>query len=142
MAVAVGADPTANDADGVRITPGQPALMRIAEGARLAAILAEAEVETVTDTLSSISEGNETFPPIAGRWFNLTLRGSFVATAVIKRKFPGSEVWDTVSRDAAGTDAVYTAKASLSLFEPKAGTLYRVDCTARTSGSIEVEWNQ
>jgi len=103
---------------------------------------AESGVATVTDTLSSVAAGAETFPPIAGRWFNLTLRGTFAATAVVKRQFPGSEDWDVVSRDSAGTQATYTAPISLSLFEPKAGTIYRVDCTARTSGSIEVEWNQ
>ena len=103
---------------------------------------AASDVATVTDTLSSVAAGAETFPPIAGRWFNLTLRGTFAATAVVKRQFPGSEDWDVVSRDSAGTQASYTAPISLSLFEPKAGTIYRVDCTARTSGSIEVEWNQ
>lgn len=40
VAVAVGVDPTASAADGLRVVPGRPELVRIPEGHRLAAILA------------------------------------------------------------------------------------------------------
>lgn len=40
VAVAVGANPTASAADGLRVTPGRPELVRIPEGQRLAAIAA------------------------------------------------------------------------------------------------------
>jgi hypothetical protein len=41
VAVAVGANPTATAADGLRVTPGRPELVRVPEGQRLAAIAAD-----------------------------------------------------------------------------------------------------
>lgn len=60
------------------------------------------------------------------------------ATIAIERSFDGGATWLLANIGGGGTAAVYTFTTPLSLAfgEPEAGVLYRVNCTAYTSGDI------
>lgn len=74
--------------------------------------------------------------------FNVTLAGPFTATAVIQRSIDNGATWLSASVDGLGTPASFTAPATVVVNEPEAGVLYRVACTAFTSGSIAVTFSQ
>ncbi len=78
---------------------------------------------------------------VAGR-FNITLGGFGNATVKIERSFDGGSTWHVASRDAAGAEATYTANASLVADEPETGVLYRLNCTALSSGPIAYRISQ
>ena len=69
-------------------------------------------------------------------YFNITLYGTFTATVVVQRSFDAGSTWHTVSQDATGADASYTAPMSLVALEPEHGTMYRLNCTAYSSGTV------
>ncbi len=72
---------------------------------------------------------------LVGR-FNLALTGTFVATVKLQRSFDGGAVWQVVSRDVTGQEAAWSAPVSLAGEEPERGVLYRLACSAYTSGSV------
>jgi hypothetical protein len=72
---------------------------------------------------------------VAGR-FNINLTGFGSATVKVERSFDNGSSWHIASRDAAGTEAAYTANASLVADEPERGVLYRLNCTNFSSGPI------
>lgn len=74
--------------------------------------------------------------------FNLMLSGAFVATVQLERSFDGGLTWQVVSRDAQGAPAGYTAACNLSGDEPEPSVLYRVNCTAFTSGPVGYRLSQ
>lgn len=67
--------------------------------------------------------------------FNVTLRVPGTQTFQLQRSFDGGTNWDTVSKDADGNAASYTVSCSFTLFEPEEGVLWRVNCSAYTSGT-------
>lgn len=80
--------------------------------------------------------------PSASKLFNISLWGTFVATVKVQRSFDDGSTWVDCSRDSAGTTASYTAPASLLVEEPEAGVLYRLNCSAYTSGTINYRISQ
>lgn len=78
---------------------------------------------------------------VTGR-FNINLSGFGTATVKVQRSFDSGSTWHVASRDAAGNEAAYTANASLVADEPEAGVLYRLNCTAHSSGTIAYRISQ
>lgn len=67
--------------------------------------------------------------------FNLSLWGTFVASVQLERSFDAGATWLPLTQ--AGAAAYrYTAPASETVTEPEAKTLYRLNCTAYTSGTV------
>lgn len=73
--------------------------------------------------------------------FNVSVRGTFVGTVQLERSFDGTN-WFVASRDSAGTAAAWTAPMSVVVEEPEAGVIYRLNCTAYTSGTITYRMSQ
>lgn len=78
--------------------------------------------------------------------FNVTIGGSggpngnWTASVQLERSFDGGTTWYVRSVDGTGTQAVYgttpNKDVSITVGEPERGVLYRLDCTAYTSGTI------
>jgi hypothetical protein len=74
--------------------------------------------------------------------FNASIQGTFVGTVVIQRSYDNGSTWETVSKDASGSDASFTAPCSIVVEESEAGVQYRWNCTAYTSGTINTRISQ
>lgn len=74
--------------------------------------------------------------------FNIALSGTFVGTVAVERSFDGGVTYIPVARDTSGTAASFTAPTSLSISEPEKGVLYRLNCTAYTSGTVNYRLSQ
>jgi hypothetical protein len=74
-------------------------------------------------------------PNTGGQRLNVSVWGTFSATAQIERSFDGGTTWLPVSRDVVGTVAVFTASFTTQVVETESGVLYRLNCTAYTSGT-------
>lgn len=79
--------------------------------------------------------GQSTSAPVKG-YYNFAIYGTFVGTARLERSFDAGSNWVPVSLDALGDPASYTVPVSVTGFECENGVLYRVNCTAYTSGTI------
>ena len=99
---------------------------------------------SVTGTFGETGQ-SPSFRPVLRRLgegqFNVSLSGTFVATVALERSFDGTN-WFTCSRDSAGTAASWTAPMSVVVEEPEAGVLYRLNCTAFTSGTVTYRMSQ
>jgi hypothetical protein len=73
--------------------------------------------------------------------FNVGLTGTWVGTVKLQRSYDGTN-WETLSKDANGSEASYTANCSMVVEEPEAGVQYRWNCTAFTSGTIATRISQ
>ncbi len=80
--------------------------------------------------------------PGAPRRFNLSLWGSFSGTVQVERSFDRGTSWLVCARDGAGAPAANSAPVSLILEEVEAGVLYRLNCTALSSGAISYRLSQ
>lgn len=67
--------------------------------------------------------------------FNFSLYGTFVATVSLERSFDGGTTWLNCTRSD-GSAGTFTAPVSLVCLEPEAGVLYRLNCSAYTSGTV------
>jgi hypothetical protein len=76
-----------------------------------------------------------------GRYFNLSLWGTFSAVVSLERSFDGGTTWLNCTR-ADGTANSFSAAASLVCEEPEAGVLYRLNCTTYTSGTVSWRLSQ
>jgi len=95
----------------------------------------------VTGTFTATGQSATFAPIVATRdtncgQVNISASGTFVATVQIERSFDNGVNWFVCSEDSAGTTAAYTAPFSVTAQESEAGTLYRLNCTAFTSGTI------
>lgn len=82
-----------------------------------------------------------TFSPMPGRDFNVSLWGTFSGTVQLERSLDGAANWLPIT--AAGTQLYqWTAPASETASEAEAGVLYRLNCTAYTSGTINYRLSQ
>lgn len=88
------------------------------------------------------SAGTSGMPPIFYGPFNAVLWGTFVGSAQLECSFDGGTTWIVVSNDTAGDGAIYTAPCKLSPYEPEKGVLYRWNCTAFTSGTVNYRLSQ
>lgn len=100
--------------------------------------------QTVSGSFTGTGQ-SDTFYPTPGApfafvrgsgYFNVTVYGTFTATVAVQRSFDAGATWHTVSQDATGADAAYTAPMSLVALEPEHGVVYRLNCTAYSSGTI------
>lgn len=90
---------------------------------------------TFTATGQSASFQPDGIDDRAGIQFNVSLWGTFVGTVQLERSFDNGTTWLPIT--SAGAAAFkYTAPASESVSEPEADTLYRLNCTAYTSGTV------
>ena len=79
-------------------------------------------VDTVSDPVAhSTSEGD----------VSVSISGTFVATLVPQRSLDGGQTW-------ADDDTSYTAPAEINII-PTEGALYRVYCSAYTSGTAVIK---
>lgn len=70
-----------------------------------------------------------------GGAFNVTLSGTFVATVKLQRSFDNGTNWHDLT--AVGTAiAAFTTAVSEVWVEPEAGVIFRLNCTAYTSGTV------
>lgn len=81
-------------------------------------------------------------PPAFFRDFNFALWGTFSATIQLEKSFDGGSTWLVCCEDTYGTAAAYTAPVNLSGYEPEYGVLYRWNCTAYTSGTVNYRISQ
>lgn len=72
--------------------------------------------------------------------FNMELRGTFVGTVALERSLDGGSNW--VGLTALGTAFSFTGPCSEIFEEPEVGALYRLNCTAYTSGTINFRLSQ
>lgn len=100
--------------------------------------------QVVSGTFTATGQ-SASFTPIPGSnkaqqhgagYFNMSLWGTFTATVKLQRSFDAGTTWLTVSQDATGADASYTAALSVVAIEPETGVLYRLNCTAYSSGTV------
>lgn len=83
-----------------------------------------------------------TVPPVFKDIFNVALWGTFVATIQLEKSFDGGATWSVVSRDSTGTAAAYTAPMTAGVYEPEHNVIYRWNCTAFTSGTVNYRISQ
>lgn len=79
--------------------------------------------------------GNGASILVQGR-FNIAIWGTFSATVAVEKSYDAGATWIAVGRDAAGTAATYTAETSVLTEEPENGVLWRLRCSAYTSGTV------
>ena len=75
---------------------------------------------------------------------NILIDGG-VATVAIERSFDDGTTWTAISRDSAGNPASYatgTLGFNGTIEEPQPGVLYRLNCTAYTSGTVTYRISQ
>lgn len=68
---------------------------------------------------------------------NITLSGTFNATVTVERSFDDGLTWHPVAKNGDGDPATYTAPVSLSVAECETPMLYRLNCTAYSSGPVD-----
>ena len=90
-----------------------------------------ARIEPVTATLNTADTWSD--PVFLAGGFNVSVSGTFTATARLQRSFDGGASWLDV--------AEYTAPAQNVGEEPE-GALYRIGLVAHTSGSAVVRLGQ
>ena len=101
----------------------------------------------IAGTFSATGQ-SATFAPLVGSrntnsgQFNVSVSGTFVATFQLQRSFDNAVTWIVCSSDSAGTAASWTAPFSVVVEEPEAGVLYRLACTAYTSGTATYRLSQ
>lgn len=85
--------------------------------------------------------GQSAVAPLYGS-FNISLWGTFSATAQLQRSFDGGTTWLPVSSDAAGDTLQWSVPFSGTWTEVEKVVLYRLACTAYVSGTINYRISQ
>lgn len=100
----------------------------------------------ITGTFTATGQSSSFYPTVGDRstnnLFNVSASGTFVATVVLQRSFDNGSNWFTCSSDASGTSASWTAPFSVVASESEQGVLYRLNCTAYTSGTVTYRISQ
>jgi hypothetical protein len=89
-------------------------------------------------TVAVTSATTFNFPRQVQGTYNLTVSGTFVATVQLERSFDGGVTYAPISGATLGTTATFTGPTTLVGVETERGVLYRVNCTAYTSGTANV----
>jgi hypothetical protein len=88
---------------------------------------------------------SDNFDPFADNFgasrFNLTISGTFVATIRLERSFDEGSTWHPCTRSD-GSSRTWAAPMSIIVSEVEAGVLYRLNCTAFTSGTAVCRLSQ
>lgn len=71
-----------------------------------------------------------------GAAFNISLWGTFVATVTVERSFDKGTTWLPLTVGGSSSLYTYTAPVSETLEEIEADVVYRLNCTAFTSGTV------
>jgi hypothetical protein len=102
---------------------------------------ASAEDDVLRKSEASFTANGQstTWQEFSGR-FNLHLAGTFVATVILERSFDGGVTAAPCTN--LGAAVSFTAPASEILEAPETGVLYRLRCTAFTSGPISARLSQ
>jgi hypothetical protein len=82
------------------------------------------------------------FRPKGGTPFNLHITGSFVASVALERSMDAGANWAPCSIDGSGTPSNFTVRTSVMVMELEDGVIYRTNCTAWTSGTVNVRLSQ
>lgn len=72
--------------------------------------------------------------------FNMSLWGTFVGTIYIERSFDNGATYLPIT--ALGSSVTFSAPASEVFEEPEAGVLWRLRCSAYTSGTVNYRLSQ
>jgi hypothetical protein len=103
--------------------------------------------QNVTGTFTALGQSNAFLPEGLNEFgevdhqFNVSLWGTFVATVQLERSFDNGTTWLPLTAN--GTQVMkWTAPASESTGETEAGVLYRLNCTAYTSGTVNYRLSQ
>jgi hypothetical protein len=100
----------------------------------------------VTGSFTATGQSAPFAPLVAQRntanGFNVSVSGTFVATVQLERSFDNGTTWFVCSSDASGTTASWTAPFSVIAEEPEPGVIYRLNCTAYTSGTATYRISQ
>jgi hypothetical protein len=75
------------------------------------------------------------------RSFNLSIWGIFVGTVALERSFDGGTTWLNCTKSD-GTANSFTAPVSMVCEEPEPSVLYRLNCSAFTSGTVNGHLSQ
>lgn len=104
--------------------------------------------KSVTGTLSGTGRSNafeipgQRGPASSEVLLNIVVSGTFSATVEIQRSLDNSVSWHTLSKDADGAPASYTAPFAVRIGECETPALYAVNCSAFTSGTINFRISQ
>lgn len=90
-------------------------------------------------SLSSVAAGAS--DQIQGR-FNISIWGTFVATIRLEKSYDGGTNWIPVVRPSNGSTMQWTVPVATTFYEPEANVLYRLNMTARTSGTANWRLSQ
>jgi hypothetical protein len=82
-----------------------------------------------------------TFAPLGGRKFNASIWGTFVGTVQLQRSFDSGTTWLPLTSNGTQLET-FTAPASEQWQEDESGVLYRLICTAYTSGTVNYRISQ
>lgn len=106
-------------------------------GPAQAGLNAPGGLELATNIVSGsfVATGNSATQQYLGM-FNVSLSGTFVGTVILERSFDGGTNFLPVAIDTSGTPNAYTAPMSIVVNEPEPGAIYRLRCSAYTSGTI------
>jgi hypothetical protein len=100
------------------------------------------DVTPVSGTLTATGQ-SASFTPLAGRPFNVSVQGTFVATCQLERQI--NSIWQPLTVSASGSVVQlykWSSPASEIVVEPEFGIPYRINCTAYTSGAIPYKVSQ
>jgi hypothetical protein len=100
---------------------------------------------TVSSTFTATGPSNAFNPTVSRQGnnpasFNVSLRGTFVATVQIERCMDGTN-WEPLTIGAT-QDGIWYAPCSETFEECEAGVQYRLNCTAYTSGTVTYRISQ
>jgi hypothetical protein len=97
----------------------------------------------VSGTFTSTTSSN-TFTPQSNQttWtkFNISMWGTYVATMVLERTFDGGTTW--LPCTAGGVQVNFSNPCTEVIEEPEPGILYRMRCSAFTSGTVNYRISQ
>lgn len=96
---------------------------------------ADMAVQVLAGTLGAVGPDGTNSLQLLGN-FNVAVWGTFVGTAQVQCSFDGGTTWIPVVNKRTGSNITFTAPGALQEDEVEPGVLYRVACTAWTSGTI------
>ncbi len=98
------------------------------------------QIAAVSGTFGATGQ-SAAFRPIPGPMFNVTISGTFSATVQLERSFNGGSTWHPLT---AGGVSIYswTAPASEQFEDDESDVMYRLNCTAYTSGTATYRISQ
>jgi len=102
--------------------------------------MAQKLVSSFTATGQSSSFLPDGVDDLISRPFNLSIWGTFVGTVQLERSFDNGVTWLPLT--ALGSSLAFTAPCSETFTECEASVIYRLNCTAYTSGTINYRLSQ